>query len=239
MKFWAVPGFALWVHADMVKIQETLKDLAANYTGDRSDGLRTVTSFFDFSDVINGYGCWCYFDKPVNRGHGQPIDNFDGYCKQLNEAYDCITMETDGCDPLTVEYSWGGTPFMTETGQLATCTMGNPTNACASSTCAVEALFLYRLMELLKEYVVANGASPNSLLDMVDPALTHERGSFDTSQCSKHTGNTGEKSCCGDYPIRYPYRDQFGSRKCCGQKTYNSQSLDCCNGQIVDTGSLC
>ena len=41
--------------------------------------------------LLNNYGCWCSFQLDnyfVPRG--QPVDEFDRYCRYLNEGYECI-----------------------------------------------------------------------------------------------------------------------------------------------------
>ena len=42
-----------------------------------------------------------------------------------------------------------------------------------------------------------------------------------------------ELQCCGDYPIRFPYNAINGQRDCCGQKTYNTFMMTCCDGTVT------
>ena len=40
--------------------------------------------------------------------------------------------------------------------------------------------------------------------------------------------------CCGDYPLRYPYKHN-GGKQCCGQHTYNIYVKNCCrDGSVRD-----
>ena len=42
-----------------------------------------------------------------------------------------------------------------------------------------------------------------------------------------------EKICCGSYPVRFPFRTMNGERACCGEKTFNTQLLSCCEDGSV------
>merc|ERR1711881_208751 len=42
------------------------------------------------------------------------------------------------------------------------------------------------------------------------------------------------QACCGDYPMRYPYRHRNGMTQCCGSATYNS-NLHCCADEDTST----
>merc|ERR1712062_418225 len=46
-------------------------------------------------------------------------------------------------------------------------------------------------------------------------------------------GIKSEKECCGSYPLRYPYKHLNGDRGCCGEKTYNTQMMMCCDDGSV------
>jgi hypothetical protein len=61
------------------------------------------------------------------------------------------------------------------------------------------------------------------------------------SECqAKTTGNTGGKGkekgeiqCCGEYPGTFPFYDQFGTKACCGNLTYNTKHNCCSNENTV------
>ena len=44
-------------------------------------------------------------------------------------------------------------------------------------------------------------------------------------------------SCCGTYPNRFPFSSEDGGRGCCGDKTYNIGSLDCCSDTLNPVGT--
>merc|ERR1712100_404417 len=58
--------------------------------------------------LANGYGCYCYPFDITGKGRGEPKDELDSFCKQLNDAYDCIATEEPDCNPSTVPYNVGG-----------------------------------------------------------------------------------------------------------------------------------
>ena len=61
------------------------------------------------------------------------------------------------------------------------------------------------------------------------------------SQNLGHSGNNGvgnnqnhisEKKCCGDYKnngLRFPFETLGGYRGCCGRKTYDVGTMECCD----------
>merc|ERR1739845_279961 len=67
----------------------------------RNSSLRAFTG--NIANAVNSldeYGCWCYFYDNVGRGKGTPVDEIDGFCKTLNEGYQCsiIDAENAGID---------------------------------------------------------------------------------------------------------------------------------------------
>jgi len=52
---------------------------------------------------LHEYGCWCYFYDDVGRGKGTPVDEIDGFCKTLNEGYQCAIIDSENagieCSP--------------------------------------------------------------------------------------------------------------------------------------------
>ena len=54
-------------------------------------------------DVLNGYGCWCYFESL--GGHGPIQDVYDELCKTLQNGYECCVIDDPTCEPWTVDYN--------------------------------------------------------------------------------------------------------------------------------------
>merc|ERR1711936_883655 len=177
---------------------------------------------------LDEYGCRCYFYDNVGRGKGTPVDEIDGFCKTLADGYQCAIidgeLENDSCVPWEVDYAAGSGAGR---DRLESCTAANPDNNCAMRACAVEGIFVDNMLAVL-----LSGSQPDY------PTYGHSEG-FDAATdagCPVKKGTpgvSGEKSCCGAYPNRFPYKTLDGDRACCGARTYNTQILNCCGGGQV------
>merc|ERR1711937_520262 len=77
------------------------------------------------------------------------------------------------------------------------------------------------------EYVSAIGGSGNG----IDNSMKHSNGFDQPTICAtkKNGGGPTNKACCGSYPDRFPFKTIGGDRKCCGNRTFNSLTLKCCD----------
>ena len=84
----------------------------------------------------------------------------------------------------------------------------------------VEITFHYRVAEIVM-------GSP------IDQSLRHDSGFEPSVTCLPQTKGNGRglrpDECCSEYPFRFPYSSDSGSRNCCGSKTYNQATLECCD----------
>jgi hypothetical protein len=212
--------------ADKDAIDRQILSLVANSslprsltTGISSGSLRT----------LHEYGCWCYFYDDVGRGKGTPVDEIDGFCKTLNEGYQCAIIDAENqgitCLPWETSYFAGsGVGAQLRT----TCFERNADDICAAYACTVEGQFADNAFSFL----LATGGGINydefGHSNGFDPA--HDAG------CPVKVGAKGfsaQKECCGSYPQRFPYKTLDGERACCGGRTYNTALLNCCsNGQV-------
>ena len=177
--------------------------------------LNQFTSSRDLSSsfikILNGYGCWCYFDNL--NGHGPTFDNYDNFCKNLQLGYRCAILdgklENSPCDPLTVSYNpvmmW--THTQGENALINECKNFNQNDLCAQRACILETIFIRRVLD----QGVLNLSGNFSLL--------HSEGNFDfVEECGVRLGGgSGEVKCCGEYPNR---------------KVYNSDYFQCCAGSL-------
>merc|ERR1711981_2387 len=174
----------------------------------RNSSLRAFTG--NIANAVNSldeYGCWCYFYDNVGRGKGTPVDEIDGFCKTLGDGYQCAILDSEAAGE--------------------SCVPWEVTDNCARFGCAVEGQFVDSLFAFLLS---------GSQIDY--NTYGHNNG-FDPSHnegCPVKPGVkgvSGEKSCCGAYPYRFPFKTLDGDRACCGARTYNTQLLNCCsNGQV-------
>ena len=45
--------------------------------------------------LLDQYGCWCYFEDDHGNGRGKPINEIDAQCKILHDGYACAIMDGD------------------------------------------------------------------------------------------------------------------------------------------------
>lgn len=186
------------------------------------------------SHQFTNYGCWCYMDETHGKGRGPPVDEFDALCKELHHNYECLLMETaagtnGSCavDPWEVEYT---TPMAVLLGivnldfdaVLAGCESEFADDECKMNVCKTEIGFGVR------QTILQNTAANRQ--DMYE----HENGfmPLEGDNCPiKDNSDTGdnEKKCCGPYPNRFPYKTNGGDRGCCSTKTFDVNTLECCN----------
>lgn len=178
--------------------------------------------------MLNGYGCWCYFEDDHGQGRGQPVDDVDKMCKTLHDGYTCLMMDTDNldepCIPWDTDYTSAigvSLSGMSMEAIQMQCRIKNDNDTCKSSVCMVEGWFIqsYFLFSV-------NGGA-------LDAAHGHENGFNPKDDCPIRQGEASEKACCGDYPARFPYKIQDGTRGCCQGRTFNSEIYQCCdNGKV-------
>ena len=194
-------------------------------------------------DSIDGYGCWCYFQNEHGQGRGEAQNEVDLQCKILHNGYSCIiedaqAMEADDidfedpCIPWDVEYNSASglgmvvtNPNNQEVEQALRhkCRKANKDNWCAEKSCVVENYFIIKTLHLFLKGVEFN------------PKLKHSLGFFDPrADCPIKQGRgDSERLCCGEYPVRFPYKTLGGERGCCVNKTFSTTRLHCCDDGSV------
>ena len=78
------------IQADFAFIQAQMRKKLASSSTSPLRNIQSVT-----------YGCHCFYDEmPIMTGKtkpfkpkGKPVDKLDGYCKILNDAYECIELD--------------------------------------------------------------------------------------------------------------------------------------------------
>ena len=143
--------------------------------------------------------------------------------------HDCIVMDmaqesNDACVPYEVDY----TSAVFASGDFSdNCINFNSDSVCAQYACVVEGNFIQRLFNFFSQ-----GVDGSSISATTDNSLLHANG-FDNSKagsCPLQKGvQNPERSCCGTYPIRYPYKPLSGDRACCGQRTFLTAMYECCD----------
>merc|ERR1712048_97810 len=216
--------------ASFVQISEGLDAATANSSSLRSFSPNGGTWGFmgaALTSSINGYGCWCYFDS-IGKGKSEPPDEIDGYCKTLQQGYECAAMDTAGCIPYEVTYQKPPSMFgLSDPSTVKTTCEGlNTGDQCAIDACAAETWFILNMMNANSVVNDANKHPSNG-------------GTFDVStSCPIQTGTSGDKTCCGDQPLRFAYKSFSGTRACCGSATYDTTIASCCDEGGTDVVRL-
>lgn len=98
------------------------------------------------------------------------------------------------------------------------------TDSCKNLACKAEIWFVLNL-------VVTEAKYPGQ----VNPQFQKSSGFDHKFECTSvlPKNENVERSCCGEYPSRHPYK-LSNFRKCCGDKTYNSDLFTCCDGEVKD-----
>jgi len=178
------------------------------------------------------YGCWCYFQTDHGRGKGQVQNAVDGICQVLHHGYTCIKMDAInvndmlGCDPFAHTYNLQQTLGNSQQELEMECIASNPGDKCAQAICLVEAKFILNFIQI--------GTTPGFVFDA---SLKHEFGTFNPDMCvtgANGGSNWTEDMCCGDYPLRFPFKSKGGARDCCGNRTYNTALQQCCSDGTVN-----
>jgi len=197
--------------------------------------LRTFNGFEEtlLSDYLQ-YGCWCYIgtgNDGTHRGRSTPVNAFDKVCRQLANGYECAEIDSaqegETCVASQLNYNKVFLNFVINPSSDVisdACEAANGGVNCASRACAVELGFLRDWWVLQQQFFFG-------ILDNEASTYKHKAfgGSFDPEEsCLTMRGETSQKECCGNYPLRFPFRNLGGSRSCCGDTTYWNEIHQCC-----------
>ncbi|CAG5089183.1 Oidioi.mRNA.OKI2018_I69.PAR.g12117.t1.cds [Oikopleura dioica] len=59
-----------------------------------------------------------------------------------------------------------------------------------------------------------------------------------STQCEPNPFSRGPPDqCCGEFPTRFPFNTEGGTRGCCNGHTFNAATLECCGTTLVASGS--
>ena len=101
------------LNASFTKMSKQFNDYLSSSDVNKagSDGLRSLSAVLGSGfDMIQEYGCWCFFDDLHGKGKSQPVDELDRLCMVLAEGYECARMDDEseeGCVPWQVDYVGG------------------------------------------------------------------------------------------------------------------------------------
>lgn len=215
------------VDAGIAKMTTDLSLLVARNSSLWSD--RSITNILSqFPNIIENYGCWCFFDDNHGKGKGRPVNDIDKICKETAHAYDCAIMDAENdagqpsCTPWTSNYISGISQGLD--GLVSQCDTNN-VDPCANAACKIEGRFVLSFFSMFL-------LSGNS----IDP--TYQDGnaasSFDpVVDCLMTPGQTDkDRECCGEQPHRYKFKPFNGGNACCGSTVYPTMIQQCCPDNV-------
>jgi hypothetical protein len=189
--------------------------------------------------IIEDYGCYCNFNSENNnrfreKAKGRPLDDIDRFCKALHDGYTCAQVdsnksedkEQEQCTPWEVKYNSAfnnGLYHDLRMDQLSyLCKKANTKNSCAAMACQIEGWFVQSFFTYF-----ANGGR----VDLNN--LKHSNGFKHKNNCFGNIKELEELDCCNNFPLRYPFRNKEGTKKCCRSVTYNVFTHQCCDDGTV------
>jgi len=220
-------------NADLTYIQEMYKEIS-NLTGSEpansgTNDLRPLRSFSPgggmwgwagqavMQMIGEGYGCWCYFQENVGKGKSDPVDTLDSICKVLHQGYECAMIDEPTCVPYEVDYNRPNVFMISSKDQILPACESLNSDQCQINACASETNFVFQIF----------GTQFHNAPD--HQHKTDGTGFDAEANCPITHGESGEKSCCGSYPDRFPYKSFSGIRACCGMGTYDTGIQECCD----------
>jgi len=173
-----------------------------------------VRNFWDFEQ----YGCWCLEKK----GYGPAVDEIDFACFAHSKCWGCAKAENgEECDGLETPYKW---KFIKDsTTNVAVDIECLDTDPCRKSVCECDRKLAIDLRNMESVYDD----------QYRDQAAKQEQCPRKQSSSLARSGSINETldSCCGDEHYKFPFASNNGRRACCGNRTYDTQVMECCDNQ--------
>lgn len=163
---------------------------------------------------------------------------------------------SNGCDLVNTDYNSalgnGGLSGLTIDRLTSECHEANE-NFCEARLCIVEGYFMQEFIKIafqdfyfpdIEKFSAEKGfdrlesckaipepssARGSSFIAFGLENLVEHGSETETKPANETSIKSTEKKCCGDYPIRKPYKTLNGERKCCKGKTYNTFYFTCCS----------
>jgi hypothetical protein len=172
-----------------------------------------------------GYGCWCvaHGENPLLAKRGLPADEIDSVCKDHALCYECARLDYGHkCDATQKDYTVIANQDLVTGEHYLTC---SNEDVCQQTICECDKMLVEGLAKKAhtwNEELHINKSGFNGKEKCELPEPIHDWGQLD--------------QCCGEYPNRAPFRSDNGNRQCCGNKTYHTFYLECCDGDVKQKG---
>lgn len=212
--------------------------------------------YFDEEDHGKGKG------QPVNELDRLCRVLHDGYdCIEMDDPLcQAHTIEHEVEYPPPIPNAWADEADYPDLE--AKCSTANSGDECTTRACMIESYFMAELLKMYIATDFSN-AQLYGAGGPLDAAYRHNNGFDPAESCmtvnvnlngpfSGATGTGGDggagtnvgppavasggsntRQCCGVYPTRFPYHTEYGTRGCCGQKSYDASLLSCCSDLTI------
>ena len=139
-------------------------------------------------------------------------------CYSNFSSYDGF-IESEPCIPWEIDYA--SASIHGEALLVEKCEQMN-TGSCAIRACVIEGFFVIKIFQAFFD-TESNHESGYLHSDGFDPDLN----------CPSAGNVDSEVECCGNYPLRHPFKTKNGENKCCGSKIYNEALFQCCPDETL------
>lgn len=202
------------------------------------------------------YGCWCLpgGSHEFVAGKGEPRDEIDGACKIQTQCYECANIDPDtrdGCDADKAKYDYTFTQDSNDPDNVLardiTChdkwaddVDGDRKSHCRRAVCECDRGLAYRLRKHEESWDLKyhrRWANPGFDYQECDSVRSTSGSKGNNAKNKAEPIGASSKKCCGSYEndgFRYTFEDLGGYRQCCGRKTFNTQSMQCCSEEESD-----
>jgi len=204
--------------------------------------------------AFSNHGCWCATSK---KHGGQAMSELDSICHQLTQCMKCVEMQ-ENCG--VESYYWAmNLQNGTSSKNHNSCPQESQPSIspCHKLKCECTEHTLTKVVEYLvdnkraetevavcEDGAAGGGGSLNSArisYNLNTENLNIQPDIFLKSAWNNAKPHVSNDACCGVHPNWFPYNTQSGERGCCSGKTFNKNTLQCCenDGQIMGVGADC
>lgn len=202
--------------------------------------------------AFSNHGCWCATAK---KHAGQAMSELDSICHQLTQCMKCVEMQ-ENCGVESYYWMMDVSNGNNSTDQICPQESQPSISPCHKLKCECTDHTLSKIVEYLEEnrraetqVAVCENDTGNGGGGLNSPRISFSLNNEQPDIFLKSAWNNNNNgkphvvndACCGTHPSWFPYNTQSGERGCCKGKTFNKNTLQCCekNGQIMGVGADC
>lgn len=179
-----------------------------------NNGVNLEEALAKLEERYTNYGCYCWIDGTAGgvTGGGRVKDVSDHHCKELYRCYKCVNIDYS---KNYTDVSYRVDTIENEDGSRSLDCSANSKQD-AENICECDARFAMNIAKTEEDCANDIGPDPMYGEHCMDDQYrtTNGGGSFNPrKQCDKQFHGHEKDQCCGRYPNRYPYDENF--KECC------------------------